>query len=475
MPPALFEEVRDRYKHCAEELKNPMLFPAMVAEQLGVCDKDGNLFFSEAGRPCRNPDKAKRFRNPDDFRTDLLAEAMLGRDWKVVLGMNNSGKLFPTQEYRGQAMRAGFASEAEGAPLGPSMYGNVAAWNATISILLGAKFDYGYESAPYELADLFPVRPGVFYQGGERLIDIIGVYQPAQITGPGEEYPDNTMSALWVETSPAQKYAGKITLTKELLAIDVSGGQIMAQASQGGESIRFRENEDTISVITGQTNNWKLGMLPDTSATSYNTYGATITGPVASRTLTNNNVNPLNDPGALQKSNEYISNLYNPVTDFPMNMTMDVAIFPEPMADFANAINSSTDFRLMNQTTINQAQVPAGTFPSDMVSFANPWRGAIKRAIASRWLWRRITGSTTQPDPNLTAGLGLSGAAAYRWWRMDPSKVACRRQMWAPTSNTLNPNDWVMATQGIVAGFAWDMSYNLNVLNGYAIQQNKAA
>lgn len=472
MSQARFEEVRDRYKNCVDN-GNPLHIAQLVAESVGMCDEDGYKFTRADGAPCLNPDKAKRIRKPSDFRVDVLAEAIIGRDWKNVLRLDDSGKLFPTDNLYADAARRGLVQEESAAPLGPSMFANVAAWSSTIGGLLGAQFNLGYESAPYNLRDLFPVRPGVFWQGGERYIDIIGPYQPAQETGPGEEYPDSTMSALWVEPGPAKKYAGKISLTKELLAIDISGGQIMAAAQGGGDMLAFRESELTISVLTGQTNNWKMGMLPDTAATAYNTYGPTIVGPVATRTLTNTNVNPFNDVGALQKSDEYTTNLYNPVTDYPMDVDLPVAVFPTSMATFAEAINQVSDFTLMNQTTINQAMPAPGQFPTDMLRMLNPWRGRI-RGISDRWLQKRFVSSTTQGDPNLAAGLGLTGAAQYRWYRLDPAKAACRRQMWAPTSASVSPNDWVMVTQGIVAAFAWDMATSVQVLSPYHIQENKA-
>lgn len=472
MSQARFEEVRDRYKHCVDN-GNPLHIAQLVAESVGLCDEDGERYVREDGAPCLNPDKSKRARKPKEYRADVLAEAIIGRDWKVVLGLNNSSKLFPTESLIAEAARRGLVQEESAAPLGPSMWANVAAWSATVGGLYGAQFNLGYESAPYRLRDLFPVRQGVFWQGGERYIDIIGPFQPAQATGPGEEYPDNTMSALWVEPGPATKYAGKISLTKEMLTIDISGGQMMDAAGQGGETLAFRESELTISVLTGQTNNWKMGMLPDTSATAYNTYGPTIVGPVNTRTLTNTNVNPFNDVGALQKSDEYTTNLYNPVTDYPMDVDLPVAVFPTAMAAFAEAINQVSDFSLMNQTTINQAQPAPGTFPTDLLRMLNPWRGRV-RGISDRWLQARLVGSTTQGDPNRTAGLGLTGAAQYRWYRLDPAKAACRRQMWAPTSTSISPNDWVMATQGIVAAFAWDMATSVQVLSPYHIQENKA-
>lgn len=473
MSQARFEEVRDNYKRCSEEYKNPLLIASMIAERVGLCDENGERFTNDKGAPCLNPDRSVRRPKPTDFQFDMLAEAIIGPTWRTVLGLNNSSKLFPTHAYMSEAARMGLVREESAAPLGPSMWANVAAWSATVGGLLGAQFTYAYESAPFALKDLFPVRQGVFYQGGERYVDIIGPYQPAQATGPGEEYPDMTMSALWVEPGPAQKYAGKITITKETAIIDISGGQIMAKAKELGETLAFRESELTIDVITGQTNNWKLGMLPDTSATAYNTYGATISGPVATRTIQNSNVNPFNDVGALQKSDEYTTNLYNPVTDYPMDVEMGVAVFPTCMAAFAEAINQVSDFSIMNQSTINQAQPAPGQFPTDLLRMLNPWRGRI-RGIADRWLQRRLTNSTTQGDPNLTAGLGLSGAAQYRWYRMDPAKAACRRQMWAPTSQSISPNDWVMATQGLIGGFVCDMSTSVQVLSPYHIQQNKA-
>jgi len=51
MSQALFEEIAGNYKRCTDEYKNPMLFPAMVCEQVGLCDKDGNRFFGPAGGP----------------------------------------------------------------------------------------------------------------------------------------------------------------------------------------------------------------------------------------------------------------------------------------------------------------------------------------------------------------------------------------------------------------------------------------
>ena len=120
------------------------------------------------------------------------------------------------------------------------------------------------------------------------------------------------------------------------------------------------------------------------------------------------------------------------------------------------------------------AQGAPGDFPTARTSLMNPWANAV-RGIESRWLHQRHAASTTQPDPNRTAGLGLVGTQLYRWYRLDPAKFAARRQMWAPTSQAISASDYVMATQGIAAAFAWDMATQVQVLSPWHVQRNKGS
>jgi hypothetical protein len=460
MPAVRFDEIRSRYATVCEA-KQPLAIAAMVAEQIGLCDGSGHRYFREDGAPTVKKDAPRK---PSDFRFDILAEAIIGRDWRQALGMERSDFAFPSN------MLQRVAQEEAAAPIGPSVWANVAAWSATVGGLLGAQFNLGYETAPFEVADLFPIRPAVFWQGGERYIDILGPYQPAQATGPGEEYPDNSMYAMWVEPGPVIKYAGKVAVTREALEIDISGGQILSQANTGGMTLKFRENELSLDVITGQTNNYKLGFLKDASATGYNTYAPTITSPAGiSHTLTNDFVNPLNDLGAFQTSDENAL-MFHPVTNYPLNLTLDTVLLPTPLAKIGQWLNGVSAWNAMNQTTVGPAQAAPGTFPNAQFPGPNPWQGALKPVI-SRWLDYRQTLSTTQTDPNVSPGLGLSGAARYRWYRMDPQRFACRRQKWPATSQTISPTDYVMATQGIAAAFVWDMATQVQVMSPWHIQR----
>ncbi len=472
--PVVFEQLRDGYKALLDQKGDPRTFAKVVAESTGFIDSRGRgITKGPAGAPSL-AEKPKY--HPSEFRLDTLAEAMIGPDWKNVIGMNNPNSPFDFTGLQRDAARTGMLQEEVAAPMGPSPWSNVAAWSATVGGLLGAQFTLGYEQAPFELRDIFPVRPAVFWQGGERIIDVVGPWKPAAAVGPGVEYPDNTMSALWVEPGAMVKYGGKISLTKELMAIDISGGQILSQANSLGDSLAYRENELNIDVLLAITQNWRLGMLPDSSATNYNTYNATITDANGNaNTIPNQFVNPLTDVGAFQRSDQKLAQLKHPLTGNPIRVNMSLAVFPTPLASWANMINGVTNWSLMNQGTAGPQQPAPGSFPSDMLQVKNPWTGWV-RAISSQWLYQRMIASATQTDPNQSPGLGFAADSpqCYQWWRIDPARAACRRQFWAPTSQALNPSDWVMAVQGIAAGFVADMAMMVQVLSGYHIQRNLA-
>jgi len=475
-----YSEIAQRYKQFCDEMPRdvpPFVFAqvwaAKVAEAVGLCDGKGRKFFREGGGPAMAPADKRRFK-PSDFRFDMLAEAMIGREWKSIFRLGEQGDMFPGVSYYERVQ------EESAAPIGPSVWANVAAWTATTGGLMNAQFNLGYDTPDFELADLFPIREAIFYQGGERIIDILGPFSPAQETAPGAQYPDNSMSALWVEPGAVKKYAGKIEITKETLEIDISGGQILSKANDGGYTLRFRENELAIDAIVGTTNNFKLGMLADSAATTYNTYGPTITNPAGtSRTVTNDIVNPLSTPDAFMQSDMQISNLYHPVTDMPIVVDMPVCVLPTPLAKWAMWLQGVGEFSGLQQTLTSPMAVtqPApGTFPNTMAKGQNPWQNYL-RPIVSRWLDARHIASTTQADPNRSPGLGLSTTtlARMRWYRLNPAKFACRRQKWGPTSQAISASDYVMATQGIAAAFAWDMATMVQVLSPFHIQRNKGA
>ncbi|HEY1191547.1 MAG TPA: hypothetical protein VGE74_28200 [Gemmata sp.] len=487
MPAVNLTEMRTRYARFQEGGGTPAQFFGVIMHEVGMCDENGQRYLRRdsgaqkvlEGYSANVPTIAEKpRRQPEDFRWDVLAEAMIGPDWKLHIGLQReSGSNIVTDfEQRFGRLRM-FSEEATAASTGgPSVWANVAAWSATVGGLMQVKFLQGYNSAAYDMADMYPIGPPpVFWQGGERFVDIIGPYKPAPEVGPGIEYPDQSMSALWVEPGPMKKYAGKISMAKETAAIDISGGQMLAKMKTAGDSLKYRENELALDITTGQTNNFRLGMLTDTAATAYQTYGFTITSPQGiSRTVPNDIVNPFNDPGAMQISDEQLANLYHPVTDQPMEVELPVALFPTPLARWAGAINDIDEWTVATQSAAGPAQAAPGTFPNSFGKTRNPWKGLVAAKVSRRLHDRHIR-ATANADPNMSAGLGLTGAAVYRWYRLNPAQFACKRQMWPATTIDISPADWVMAVQGLVAAQAFDIAVMMQVLNPWAIQRNRSS
>lgn len=459
----LFEQVRQSYTTLCEA-RQPGRIVHVVSEAVGLTDKDGRRFVDPGTRNFRLADKPRY--SATDINPGRLAEAIIGPDWRHHLRLDNDSRTVQVP--------AVLREEAI-SPIGPSVWGNVAAWTATVGGLMQAAFLEGYEQAEYDLVGLFPNKQPIFWQGGERFINILGPAEPAPEVAVGEEYPDMAMSALWVEPGPMRKYGGKITLARETAAIDISGGQILQKAKEGGGTLKFRENELILDLITGATNNWKMGFRDDASATGYNTYGATITRPDGSTyTVPNDLTNPLNDLGAFQASDEAVAKLYHPLTGLPVNLNMNLALFPTSMAAWADAINRANGMTPMTQTTVGQAQAAPGTFPNMQIMADNPWKGMVT-ARASRWLDYRHRLSATQTNPNRSAGLGLTGANVYRWYRLDPAQFACRRAFWEATVIDLNPGDYQMAVQSIIAGQVFNIAVQYQVMNPLACQRNKVS
>lgn len=464
---ATYEQLQANYKRCCEGVADPrdprpqMRFAKIVAEQVGLCDAKGTEFRREDGFPELAKD---RKRKSADFPIALLAEAVMGRDWVRVLGINAPGAS-PTKRW---------LSEEAAAPIGPSYFTSVNAWQAGVGALVQAQGIEGYETADFDLAGLFPTRMPLFWNGAERYTDIIGPSEPAPKVGPGESHPDARLDAMWVEPGPLAKYGNKLTIARETAFVDING-RLMEKAKTLGQGVKFRENELALDIICGQTNNFKMGLLADTSATGYNTFGATVpTGDGTTGTLANDLVNPMVDPiTTFQASDDSLTAYKNPVTGLPMpqQTNLNTILLPTTLNNWAMFLNGLADLSILNQPGL-PAPAPAGTFPTGSMTGPNPYRNRFTIRV-SQWLYDRHTRSTTAPNPNRTAGLGLTAANARRWYRMDPARFACRRAAWELDTRDLDPNGFVMADQNLVWGQVINIGVQYQVLNPFAIQRNK--
>jgi len=462
MSQMIYEMVRDGYKAaCDGGAADPgREIARVVRESIGLTDPQTGDYHR---RPDGFPQLAKdRKRTVTDFNLEAVTEGLLGHRWKNLLCAG------------GQWIR-----EEAVAPIGPSHLANISAWTATVGGLVQGSILEGYETADFDLADLFPTRPAVFWQGGERYTGVVGPSRPAPKVGPGESHPDARLDAMWVEPGPMSKYGHKITVARETAHVDITGGQVLSAARDLGFGLRYRENELVIDVITGQTNNFKLGLTADASATGYNTYGATVpTGGGTTGTLGNDITNPMTDPlTTFNASQEALIVYKHPVTGLPMPMAnrLTTLLIPSGLQWFATYLNTVGQITLGSQPASPGPGALGGTFPTGWTTAANPFGGLFNKVVVSQWLQTRHLASTTQTDPDLSAGLGLSTANSRRWYRLDPARFACRRMAWDVTQTDIPMNNFVMADQGLVFGSVANIAVQVQVLNPWAIQRNKVA
>jgi hypothetical protein len=186
MPVVSIRECRTRFNRLIESGGTPAQFFGAIMHEVGICDENGQRYLREdsceskvlsSGQQVGGdvPTLGKATRRASDFRWDVLAEAMIGPDWKQAIGLDRAeAGLGVMEELNARMGRTRMFSEENAAAStgGPSLWANVAAWSATVGGLMQAQFLEGYKVAEYgELADLFPVKPAVFWQGGERYID----------------------------------------------------------------------------------------------------------------------------------------------------------------------------------------------------------------------------------------------------------------------------------------------------------------
>lgn len=459
MPQYTFEQIRHQWGLCAEAQK-PMEFPRLLWQQLGLTDSRDQMIVNEHRLPCLAKERKAR---PDDFNVQALTEAMLGQGWADKLGLQSPGNALPAPKW---------LRETGPTAVGPSFFFQVAAWSATVGGLMRAAMLEGYETPEYDLRNMFPTAQAILWQGGERMVDIFGPNLPAGEVGPNEEYPTQRMDSMWVEPDRMRKYGGQLTIAKETAWIDITGGQILQKARTVGNTLAYRENELALDIIVGRTNNFRLGLTASSTADGYNTYNPTING-VA---IGNDVVNPMNDWTSFQVGDDIAAAYVHPVfTHIPVKVNLDTLLVPTTLSNWARFLTTARNFDSMNQPGLPVPQPPGGgTFPSGALKGDNPYAGRFQ-VKDSQWLLRRHIAATTSAIPELSPGLGLSAANARRWYRLDPQKFARRRIAWGANVIDLNPNDYVLAARGIIAGQVGDIAVQYQVVNPWAIQRNRVS
>jgi hypothetical protein len=447
MPVLSRNDIRDQFKKCVEARK-PDLFALQLHHHLGLRDKDGRVVKKD-GLPTLAEDR--KVRAGRDVSLRVLTEALLGEDWATALRLNapDDGDDWGARILR-ESKRV---SEEALAPVTPGTFINVGPWSLAVSGLFAASFMEGYQTAEFTIRDLFPARPAKARE--EKMVGIVGPLEPAREVGPGEAHPDVGMNAMWVQTGPLRTYGAKITIVKETAFAVISGmpgAQDPIQEAQNiGWTIAYRENELSLDVLTGQTNNFAFGTANDQTATAYNTYGSAF--------VSNDIVNPLLDPVAFQTIDNTIATYRHPlVSTLPINVTFG----------YASWLSAIQNFSVMNQPGVPVPPAP-GTFPSASWQGPNPWVNRYAVVNGGVWLQDRHTRDTA------SGGLGLTADNARRYYAIQRNRSAVRRIGWEAMLVSVNPNEYVAADQRVVAGQIGNVSTQVQIINPHGFLRNKVA
>jgi hypothetical protein len=443
MPKYNFTDLQGIFQRNLKEGR-PMHFVAQVWHRLGLADKTGRpVTEAKSGLPTLAEDRADV---PEDYDLLTLTEAMLGQGWRDILRLGQ-GSAFPVKEWL--RAKEGQVTESGSAPIGPSTFVTVNAWSNVVAGLVQAKILEGYESSEYDIRGIFPTENATVW-AGEKLIDILGPMQPADERGPGEPHPALPMEMMFVQAETLRTYGFKLEVTKESAWSDITGGQLLARAKTGGQSLAYRENELALDVLVGTTNNFNLAIKREAATTQYNTYGATINGVAVGNSITN----PLTDISSFEAIDNASAQFRHPVyPKVPINVMHNVLVLPYHLGKRAEALNTVSGF-LMGTQPGAPFPAAAGTFPTGQTEVPNPYRNRYT-IIASRWLDARHR------------EMGLTNAALNRWYALDPTRAAKRRVGWEASIIDLNPNEYLMADRGVIAGQIGNLAVQYQVTSPY--------
>lgn len=141
------------------------------------------------------------------------------------------------------------------APVTPSIFQDISAWNASISGLVEVRLLEGYNQPAFIGDDFCEAQP-TRVNGGR----MIGIPYPApfhEVVAPGIEFPTIGMQEIWVWARPNMVLGGKLALDRNTVVYDLSG-ELMGRAESIGKGLGL-EREYVIAANV-------LGVAPLASA-----------------------------------------------------------------------------------------------------------------------------------------------------------------------------------------------------------------
>lgn len=425
----------------------------------------------------RYVDQSAKQVGTDEFRLRDLTEAFLGHSFIGELA--DGPPASSHAEALAYSLSNGFKTRMlmeDVAPVTPSIFQDISAWNASIAGLVEVRLLEGYNQPKFigdEFCEVQPTR----VNGGK----MIGIPYPApkhEVTAPGIEFPTIGMNQLYVWARPNMVIGGKLALDRNTVVYDLSG-ELMGQAESIGKGLGL-EREYVIgcnvlgvaplssamgipqSVLNQLGDSFRMS-TPGLDATPNPTYQTTSAGLSAKGTQTPNaytyvneqtGSNSFQDWTDLNKVRKLLNLMRDPVLNLPFDADI-VRIWVDPFIyDNAKRVQHATQ-------VINVTGNPAAAYGplnqgagSTVPPVLTGGPGFPTGSQLSQWdlhtsnIWHQIL---------LDAGISEANAEKY-FLCGNPKKAFVWRSAWDMRVDQANPSSSELLGRNIVNEWVTQLS-----------------
>lgn len=230
--------------------RGPVGFVKSIRGLLGLENAEGVRNRNADGQPVLE----SQMLSPDAFSLKGLAVALFDGEHNIERQLDLSG-------------RAGFEGNVleAGNDMVPSQFGNISAYNETVSGLLEAKMLAAYNRPEFIAPQVTTLIPSNKSQ--EKAIGISTPADAAQERKPGQPHPRAELSERFVKYPVTKNRSNAVDVTREAVMFDLTR-QLLEHAEKVAQTLALRKEYLVMDTILGITNDYNYGN------TTYYTYVA---------------------------------------------------------------------------------------------------------------------------------------------------------------------------------------------------------
>jgi hypothetical protein len=396
--------------------------------------------------------------NPQEFSVRALTEEFLGHQFISELheGPPSSSFVDKLVEARGSQQRALFEDVAG---VGPSVFQDINAWNASIGGLVEVRLLEGY-NRPDFIGDEFVTTEPTRVNGG-KIQGIPYVAPRGEVVQPGVEFPNVGMNELWVWARPNMTIGMKLGLDRNTVVYDL-GGELMNSAESVGAGLGYEKeyiiaagvmglNRVVSSVIPSSVtkqigDSFRMNATIDSTPNpTYQTAGVTTNPnlPNAYNFINSKAANTLVDWTNLQAAQQLLNLMRDPVNGLPFKTEIKKVLVDAANWQRTLYIRRQQEIMLATGTPATSPTQGAGsTFPPNLTTSAGQQAGSQLYNWTPHYsnIWHQVL---------LDAGISEANAQIY-WYAGDPQKSFVWRSAWDIRVDQANPSGSELLGRNIV-------------------------